>query len=354
MIPERLTLALPNLAHSAAITAEWTIEPLTGDASNRSYYRLKSGGQTFVVMLLAEGFNSLAEQHTKISKKITELPFVDLQRFLSNRNVRVPKILAHDLIHGAFILEDFGDRLLQEVVYAGKTQMIQALYENALDQLEKIAVIGPEDGKNSVAFARAFDRDLYNWEFMHFVEFALDKRLKDRLSPKDRETIVNELGGLTEQYLTWEKVIVHRDYHSRNLMVLSPTEVGVIDFQDALLGPVGYDLASLLRDSYARLNPQLQDDLVERYRNQLKLRKVKGTLSRDKFRRAFDFIGLHRNLKAAGRFCYFDSEKGNKRYLQHVQRTLGYVRETLERYRELKELRHALVPYLDEVNRSCG
>ncbi|MFH1263819.1 MAG: phosphotransferase [Pseudomonadota bacterium] len=349
-----MTEVLPNLLRTVEYEGSWSAEPIPGDASNRSWFRVKAGEKTFIVMLLAEGFNSLAEQNTKTNRKITEPPIVDLERYFSNHGVRIPKLLAQDVHRGIFLMEDFGDRLLQDVVYAGKPTAIRPLYENALDQLERIAVIAPNDPKSSIAFARSFDLNLFNWEFTHFVEFAIDKRIPGGPKPTDRQTILTEFEKLTAEYLTWEKVIVHRDYHSRNLMVLSANEVGVIDFQDALLGPALYDLASLLRDSYARLDPKMQDELVDRYRNQLKAKKIKGTASREKFRRSFDWMGIHRNLKAAGRFCYFDSEKGNRRYLPHVPRTLGYVRETLDRYRELKDLRHALLPYFDELIRSCG
>lgn len=352
-MPDRLTQTLPSLLPSLDLAAEPTIEPLMGDASNRTWYRLRSGDRTFIAMVLAEGFNSLAEQITKTNRKITKLPVIDLQRYFENRGVRVPKILAHNAGRGVLILEDFGDRLLQDVVFEGKPNAIRTLYENALDQLERIAVVPPNEPKTSIAFARNFDRDLYNWEFLHFVEFALDKRIPSGPKPADREAIVRELSKLTEEYLTWDPVIVHRDYHSRNLMVLNERELGVVDFQDALLGPLYYDLASLLRDSYARLDARMQDECVERYRLQLKSQKIKGTVSRDKFRRAFDLMGLHRNLKAAGRFCYLDQEKKNPNYLPHVPRTLGYVRDTLGRHLELRTLKKTLLPYLDVVSRSC-
>lgn len=353
MIPDRLFHVLPPLLQSHKISGQWSIEKLLGDASNRTYYRLATDRRTYVVMLLAEGFNSLAEQNTKTSRKITELPYIDLQRYFSKRKVRVPKLVAYNAEHGVLILEDFGDRLLLEVVHEDDQRKIQRLYENALDQLERLAVIPVRDPRTSIAFARAFDRDLYNWEFMHFVEYALDQRLHHPPSVEERKKIVAELFKLTEMYLRWEKLIVHRDYHSRNLMVLGPKKLGVLDFQDALLGPLYYDLASLLRDSYAKLDPKLQDQLVERYRKQMKRRRFQGTSSREEFRRAFDLMGLHRNLKAVGRFCYIDQVKSNPRYLADVPRTLGYVRETLNRYRELKQLKNVLGPYLEAIDHSC-
>jgi aminoglycoside/choline kinase family phosphotransferase len=344
MLPEKLAHALPKLAESAKVQAPYEVLPLPGDASARSYFRLKSANQTFIVMLLAEGFNSLAEQNTKTSKPIIELPYIDVGNYLARKNVRIPELHAYDAEHGALILEDFGDKLLQDVTNAN----LRPLYESALDQLERIAVIQKDQPDTSIAFSRKFDRDLYNWEFLHFVEYALDQRLKKPPSPSEREKIVGELSKITETYLTWPAFVTHRDYHSRNLMVLDDRNVGVIDFQDALLGPLFYDLASLLRDSYKSLDRKLQDDLVERYRNQMM-----PSVSREEFRHDFDLMGLHRNLKAAGRFCYFDTVKGNPKYLPFVPRTLGYVRETLERHDDLKSLRRLLLPYLDDVVKRC-
>src|SRR5207253_10786640 len=128
------------------------------------------------------------------------------------------------------------------------------------------------------------------------------------------------------------RVFPHRDYHSRNLMVQDGS-LRVLDFQDALMGPSTYDLASLLRDSYLSLAEELIDELVIRY---LEGRaKASAPLDRVTFLRLFDLTSIQRNLKAAGRFVYIALEKHNDRYLQYIPRTLGYVRRNLEHYRDL-------------------
>ncbi|HLG19506.1 MAG TPA: phosphotransferase [Bdellovibrionota bacterium] len=356
-IPTKLTESLPALLKPLGISAGWNVSKLTGDASLRTYFRISAGEKKFVAMKLADtGFNSPAEEITKTSREIKELPFIDVQKYLWARKVRVPEIFGVDRERGVLLLEDFGDEILVEKVIAAPEHQVRLLYETSLDELERISTIPKNDPRSCIAFARKFDRDLYNWEFHHFVEYSLDKRLKRPPSSADRQRIVLQLEGLTDRYLSWEFVFCHRDYHSRNLMLLSngpKPKLGVIDFQDALLAPLFYDLASLLRDSYVTLEPKLQDDLVEVYRQRMKKQNLMGTDSRDAFRRAFDFMGLHRNLKAAGRFCYIDQVKGNPRYLEAVPRSLAYVEGTLKRYPELKKLSEVLLPYLADLSRSC-
>jgi aminoglycoside/choline kinase family phosphotransferase len=354
-IPPRLMDALPALLQPLGISKDWSVGKLAGDASLRTYFRITAAGHTFVAMKMADtGFNSPAEEITKTSKEITELPFINVQRYLAGRNVSVPQILGVDEDRGVLLLEDFGDDILfPRLSSAGSTDG-QHLYESCLAELEKIAIVPKDDPRTCIAFARRFDRDLYNWEFHHFVEYGLDKRLKKPPTPADREKIVSGLEGLTDEYLSWDLVFGHRDYHSRNLMILTGgKKIGVIDFQDALMAPLYYDLASLLRDSYYTLERKLQDDLVEKYRNQMKPARFKQTDSREGFREAFDLMGLHRNLKAAGRFCYIDQVKGNPRYLEAVPRSLGYVKDTLARYPRLKKLNSALSPYIADLDRSC-
>jgi aminoglycoside/choline kinase family phosphotransferase len=142
-------------------------------------------------------------------------------------------------------------------------------------------------------------------------------------------------------------VLTHRDYHSRNLMV-DGGRLGVIDFQDALMGPAGYDLASLLRDAYIALDESLIDELIAEYLDRMEQAGA-GRGDRSAFRRLFDFISIQRNLKAAGRFVYIDRVKKNPKFLADIPRVLGYVRRNLAKYPELSTLRKHLVPYVPEL-----
>jgi len=184
------------------------------------------------------------------------------------------------------------------------------------------------------------------WEFDHFIEYGIEKRAGKALPDKDRHAIRTEMRKLAEVMAAQPRVFTHRDYHSRNLMV-QDGRLRVLDFQDALMGPASYDLASLLRDSYLSLDQGLIDELVIRY---LEGRaRASAPLDRVTFLRLFDLTSIQRNLKAAGRFVYIAREKHNDRYLQYVPRTLGYVRRNLEHYRDLHPLRKALARYVPEV-----
>ena len=195
---------------------------------------------------------------------------------------------------------------------------------------------------------------LLMWEFEHFMEYGVWVRQGKKPMCADHEKVCRETFNAMAEYLADQpKVFTHRDYHSRNLMVHGD-QLGVIDFQDALLGPATYDLASLLRDSYMALDDAFIDEMILRYREgmcaELDLATQDDMLLTDPvaFRRLFDWTSIQRNLKAAGRFVYIDQVKGNPKFLSDIPRTLGYVRRNLERYPELEPLRLALTPYVKE------
>ena len=142
------------------------------------------------------------------------------------------------------------------------------------------------------------------------------------------------------------RVFTHRDYHSRNLMV-HKNKIGLLDFQDALLGPAAYDLASLLRDAYIHLDDELVDELIAQYLNGMP-NKIIGDI--DDFRRIFDFTSIQRNLKAVGRFVYISCVKHNSKFLADIPRTLGYVNKNIKKYPELNLLRTHLAPYVPELS----
>lgn len=357
--PRRLQEGVGDLLTQLGLSLSGSLAKLKGDASTREYYRVPTPNKSFMAMLLPEqsmGYG--AEEITKTSRPVSELPFVDVYNYLKSRHVQVPEIHGYDRKKGVLLLEDLGDNLLLGFAQQATPNQIQEVYELALEELEKLAVIPEKTNRDqSILFARQFDAELYNLEFVHFVEYGLDKKLKKPPSATDRQKILRELEKLTSFYLTWNQVVCHRDYHSRNLLILNDSanqrRLGVIDFQDALLAPLFYDLASLLRDSYIHLEGSMQSTLVENYRQRMKPHGFSHTSSKDEFRRAFDLMGLHRNLKAAGRFCFFDLEKGNPNYLPDVPRTLSYVQATLSQYDELACLNKLLEGPLQEIVETC-
>jgi len=333
---------------------------LAGDASNRRYFRLHLKGglvPSLILMQLAdpEGFKVSEEAVSRAATEVTELPFLNVLRPLSKAGVSVPKLHFYDDVAGLLYLEDFGDLTLFQACVEGGDPVIQRFYPQAIDALVRIHLgLKSEIADGCVAFSRSFDVPLLMWEFEHFLEYGIWVRQDKKPMCADHEKVCREAFNLMAECMAEQStVFTHRDYHSRNLMV-DGDRLGVIDFQDALMGPATYDLASLLRDSYIALDERFIDEMIERYIEGMcaglerKTQERMLLTDRAAFRRLFDFTSIQRNLKAAGRFVYIDQVKGNPKFLADIPRTLGYVRRNLEMYSELESLRVALTPYVPE------
>jgi aminoglycoside/choline kinase family phosphotransferase len=329
------------------------IIPLPGDASNRRYFRLELQGQrdSVILMQLAspEAFKQSEEAVTGTTT-ITELPFINILDHLAKADIPVPALYHYDADAGLLYLEDFGDVTLVQAYQHGTGQTRQSLYREAIEILAQMQLRASTHHPRCLAFQRAFDVPLLMWELDHFVEYGIEAR-RGPLSTADRVTIRKEFQNISELLASQPKVFAHRDYHSRNLMVRScesRSRLGVIDFQDALLGPSTYDLASLLRDAYVALEEAFIEDLLAYYR-ELMLKQGCPTPERHELRKLFDLTSIQRNLKAAGRFVYIDRVKHNSSFLTDIPRTLGYVRRNLVKYPELAVLRRHLAPYVPEL-----
>ena len=330
-----------------------TLTPLAGDASNRRYYRVAVAGgppHSVIVMQLAEpeGFKQSEEAVSGGVHQISELPFVNIMAHLADANVPVPALHYYDQSAGLLYLEDFGDVTLAEAVSQADAPNVESRYKQAINILVQIQIDAttPAD-PGCLAFHRTFDAPLLMWEFDHFLEYGIEARRGKPLPDEDASVIKREFDGIAELLAAQPRVFTHRDYHSRNLMV-DGLRLGVIDFQDALMGPATYDLASLLRDAYIQLDEALVDDLVGYYLDQLAERRFVWT-NRAAFRRLFDFTSIQRNLKAAGRFVYIDRVKGNPKFLADIPRVLSYVKRNLAKYPELDALRRHLCPHVPEL-----
>jgi hypothetical protein len=303
-----------------------------------------------VVMVLPP--DAKPEEVTKGGAPATD-PFVDVQAFLSRLGARVPGILAFfqdDPRGGLMVLEDLGDEMLETRLVAGNPA--GPLYERAIDQLARIRAgaerIQQRDGARCVAFARAFDHDLYLWELDHFREWLLEAWKGARLSPTEREVVDREFDRIARALDAEPKGFTHRDYQSRNLMVLPSGEQAVIDFQDALLGPRQYDLVALLRDSYVELEQPFVEAMLRRY-----LERLAGEggprLDYGPFREVFDLLTVQRKLKDAGRFVYIDRVKKNPSFLVSIPASLRYVRDAFARRPDLAELQAVLARHVPEL-----
>jgi len=295
-----------------------------------------------------EGFKQSEEAVSGALHQITELPFLNILSHLAKAGVPVPALHHYDPAAGLLYLEDFGDLTLAEAVRDVDAQGLESRYKQAINVLVQMQVkaTSPAD-PGCLAFHRSFDVPLLMWEFDHFLEYGIVARQGKPMCSEDWTAIRGEFEKISEHLAGQPRVFTHRDYHSRNLMV-DGLRLGVIDFQDALMGPATYDLASLLRDAYIALDESLVDQLVNYYLDQLAEHRQVWT-NREAFRRLFDFTSIQRNMKAAGRFVYIDRVKGNPKFLADIPRVLGYVKRNLQRYPELAPLRKHLTPYVPEL-----
>ena len=339
------------------------ITRLAGDASNRTYHRMTwnepRSVRSLILMVMSapEGFKASEEAVSGAPSPIAELPFINIQRHLRACKVAVPEILFYDPARGWLLLEDLGDTTLADKIQEkanGNEAGLRNYYHKAIDTLLTIqmeATAAPSDG--CLAHHRAFDQALFLWEFDHFIEYGIEARNGTPIPPKQREAIRAHFSDISLRLASLPQVFTHRDYHSRNLMIQSEpagAAIRVIDFQDALMGPPHYDLASLLRDSYIDLPEQVIDDLIGYYLTRREARSGERVQA-EMFREYFDLVSIQRNLKAAGRFVYIDQVKKNPRFLPYVPPTLRKVKRNLEKYRRLAPLQSLLAEYVEELQR---
>ncbi len=316
---------------------------LAGHASMRSYWRVGVPPESHVVMVLPA--DRKPEEVTKGGAPAVD-PFVDVQRYLARIGVRVPAIRAFLEPEGLMVLEDLGDEMLETRLLAGDPP--GPLYERAIDQLARLRARAEAAPGGCLAFARSFDAELYRWELEHFVEWGLEAWKGAKLSPAERAVADREFDRIARTLEAEPKGFTHRDYQSRNLMVLAGGEQAVIDFQDALLGPRQYDLVALLRDSYVELEPALVDAMLRRYLDRL---HAEGgpRLEYAPFRALFDLLTVQRKLKDAGRFVFIDRVRGNPGFLPSIPASLRYVRDAFARRPDLAALREVLATHVPEL-----
>jgi aminoglycoside/choline kinase family phosphotransferase len=318
---------------------------LPGGAGNRTYWRVQglTGPGAVVMELPADPIKS--EEASK-DHAPEELPFLNVRRYLEGIGVRVPRLYLDAAKDGFLVIEDLTDRTLERALLEGQSR--HDLYATAIDNLARLrahAERAPEP--SCLAWSRAFDYDLYHWEFEHFLEYGLLAR-GARPTDAELQTLRREFARISLELSKAPRSFTHRDYQSRNIMLLDSGEQVVIDFQDALQGPRQYDLVALLRDSYVELDRKLIDEMLRRY---LRAFEAEGgaRLDLQEFTGFFDLLTVQRKLKDAGRFVFIDQVKKNPSFLAHIPSSLEYVRDALARRPELREVREILMKHVPEL-----
>lgn len=307
------------------------IMPLTGDASDRRYYRVLLKNSKPIVLALHAG-----------PIDYQTMPFVAIAKLLAEVPVPVPRILHHSDPLGVLGLEDLGDVTLQAHLGAASPSEHAGLYRQAVGFIARIQERGEALRSDAYPPYRiAFDVEKLTWELEFFVKNYLLAYKGATPSDSERDAMRQEWASIVGELAAEPRVLCHRDYHSRNLM-LHDGSLYIIDFQDARMGPDTYDLVSLLRDSYVDLSPQQVDGLIAYF-----LAHKRGAPpAEDEFRRRFDLMALQRNLKALGTFGYMTTSRNNTVYIQYIPRTVAYVKANLAKYPRFERLRSLLEPWL--------
>ena len=298
------------------------LEPASADASFRRYFRVRAAGRSLIVM-------DAPPEHEDCR------PFVRVAGLLAEAGVHVPRILAQDLAQGFLLLSDLGTT---SYLQALNDSSADDLFRDAIDALLRWQLASRPD------VLPPYDEALLAREIKLFPEWYLQRHLGLVLNPAQRGTLDAVFAAILTNNLAQCAVYVHRDYMPRNLMVCDPNP-GVLDFQDAVYGPITYDVASLFRDAFVSWHEERVLDWTVRYWEKARRAGLPVDSDFGRFYRDFEWMGLQRHLKVLGIFARLHYRDGKRGYLEDTPRFIGYVRAVAGRYQALSPL----LTLLDEI-----
>jgi len=300
---------------SALQHSDFTLTTASADASFRRYFRVHLADKTLIAM-------DAPPPHENCE------PFVRIARLFGDAGMHVPKVLAQDIAQGFLLLSDLGD-----VTYLSQLNDDSAprLYHDANMALIKLQLASKPDVLPN------YDEALLTREMQLFPDWYVGKHLKVVLDEKQQSDLHKVFGLLNQNILAQGQVYVHRDYHSRNLMVCDDNP-GVLDFQDAVYGAITYDLVSLLKDAYISWDEEQIIDWLVRYWQVAKKQGLPVSADFSEFYRDFEYMGAQRHIKVLGIFARLYHRDGKDGYLKDMPLVLEYLRKACERYIELKPL----------------
>lgn len=331
------------------------LDPLAGDASTRRYARARLSGPgappTAVVMILADrGVAMSSDELAVFDKPPAELPYVNVHNFLVSLGMAVPELYVDASADGLLLLEDVGDVALWDAVQGKPDAEVERLYRMAIDQLLVLELFGTRrPDHDCLAFRQSFDERLYLWEFEHFLEWGLVKRLTDPVPERDLAVLRDHFAVIARYLDRQPRYVNHRDYHSWNLFV-HDGRIRVLDFQDALLAAAPYDLATLLgdRDTPSVVRPEIEARLLAYYGEAWEERGGTPWSERELWD-VYAACALQKAFKVVGRFHYLNLVKGKPGYLRYLPATLRQIARLLERRPDLAEVRAILARYFPEL-----
>lgn len=323
LAPEQIKkLGLSNfVANSLACQNEkdFQIFQLAGDASSRKYFRVVHNDKSYVLMSW-EAF----------PENINEYPLLSVLTHFEKHNIHTPKIIATSPKEGFILQEDLGDLTLERKFWENQNQEASLpFYKMAIDELIKIHYKASSDKTDCSAFNVSFDTEKLLWELNYAKKYLLEGLCAINLSPAENISLAKNFQSICESLNNQDRYICHRDYHSRNLMIKFG-KVRVIDFQDARMGPVQYDLVSLLKDSYVDLNSEMTEELLKYYLDERA--KIHTPISDLKyFEHVYEIQSVQRCFKACGSFASFYVMRKDTRYLKYLSQTLQRVRISMQK-----------------------
>jgi len=294
---------------------EYQLAAITGDASFRRYFRVNSGDKSYIVM-------------DSDPDKLDNTPYIELNKVFSKHGFKLPKILQADEKQGFFLLSDLGNTHLADLL-GDEDRTLH--YKHLIKLSAQWAQIPPAQ------YMKVFDGEFLQFELSIFRDWLVDNFIGEQLSADEQKMWQQACELLINNALEQPIVTVHRDFHSRNIM-RTGQQWAIIDYQDAVQGPVCYDLVSLLRDCYFKLPEQELDYLLHYAYDEFSEQQLLQDTSFAMFKRWFDLTGVQRHLKAAGIFCRLKLRDGKSGYLNNVLPTLTYISNVSKEYPELTAL----------------
>ena len=308
---------LQQWLESLAENTYTNLEPASADASFRQYFRVtnKKDDRTYIVM-------------DAPPEKEDCRPFLQVTELIRNIGVNAPNIISMDMQQGFILLDDLGNKPYLDHLDENSADN---LYVDAIDALIKMQTID--------AILPAYDEQLLQTEMDLFETWYLNRHLDTQLNETQKALLNSVFNVLIQNAIEQPQVFVHRDYHSRNLMITDQDNPGVIDYQDAVIGPITYDLVSLFKDCYIEWPREKVELWLDLYLARITPARL---IDKETLLRWFDLMGVQRHLKVLGIFARLNYRDGKSQYLNDLPLTLKYVLDTCERYEELQPLKQLL------------
>tara|TARA_B100000427_G_C15502088_1_gene592471 strand:- start:369 stop:1346 length:978 start_codon:yes stop_codon:yes gene_type:complete len=303
---------------SSLYSSKYKIETASSDASFRNYYRIHSDKKSKIIM-------------DAPPKKEPLDSFLDITKRLKEAGVNVPEIYEINEEDGFILMTDFGN---DQYLHKLNDETVFCLYTDALDTIRKMQ--SRTDTKN----LKLFNTEEMLLEMNLFKEWFLERELELDFKSSGTSFINECFQSVIKIILIIPTTFMHRDYHSRNLMVMEDDNPGVLDYQDALIGPITYDLASLLNDCYIKWHDELVDRMIDSYYKRIRVTYPQMNL--DEFKFWFDVTALQRHLKAIGIFSRLKHRDKKEKFVEDIPRTYSYINSTIEKYSELDDIKSLL------------